>query len=201
MVSGTEVNLRPAFGRSVRVAGATDAPEVGRILAAGFVDDPVLTWVFGESDRGAKLAVFFDFLAREALVPLGATYLLPGSCAAWTTPDPPPWPNERSKRFSAVLRAVCTPGDLQRLDAFDGAVQAHHPDSPVWYLGVIATVPDARGQGLGTALLKQSLTDVDSSGLPAHLESTNPRNISLYQRHGFIVMGRIELPDGPVLWA
>jgi hypothetical protein len=62
----------------VRIAGDADAQEVGRVVAAGFCHDPVLTWVFREPDRTAKLTDFFAFLAREALVPLGATYVLPG---------------------------------------------------------------------------------------------------------------------------
>jgi Acetyltransferase (GNAT) domain len=64
---------------------------------------------------------------------------------------------------------------------------------------VIATVPSSQRRGLGTALLEQSLQVVDNIGLPAYLDSTNPRNVSLYQRHGFATTGPIELPDGPVL--
>lgn len=36
---------------------------------------------------------------------------------------------------------------------------------------------------------------------PAYLESTNPRNVSLYERHGFAVTGSIDLPGGPSLSA
>lgn len=132
-----------------RIATAVDAAEVGRTLAAGFADDPVLTWVFQEPGRAAKLASFFDFLACEALVPLGATWLLPGSCAAWTPPDPPPWPTERADRFGAVLREVCAADDLARLGTLDAAMQEHHPSEPQWYLGVIATVPGSQGAGTG----------------------------------------------------
>lgn len=182
-----------------RIATAADAAEVGRILAAGFADDPVLTWAFQEPGRASKLACFFEFLAREALVPLGATYLLPGSCAAWTPPDAPPWPPERTERFGAVLSEVCTADDLARLSALDTATQEHHPPPPIWYLGVIATAPSSQGRGFGGTLLAQSLATVDQANLPAYLESTNPRNITLYQRHGFETVGVIELPNGPTL--
>jgi GNAT superfamily N-acetyltransferase len=184
---------------AVRLATDSDAVEVGRILAVGFAEDPVLTWVFHEPDRQAKLACFFDFLAREALVPLGATYVLPGSCAAWTPPDPEPWPAERSERFAAALNAVCSADDLERLRVLDTAMQEHHPAERLWYLGVIGTVPEAQGQGRGTALLQHSLATVDDSALPGYLESTNPRNVTLYQRHGFEIVGFIPLPDGPDL--
>jgi ribosomal protein S18 acetylase RimI-like enzyme len=39
----------------------------------------------------------------------------------------------------------------------------------------------------------------DRDGLPAYLESSNPRNISLYQRHGFEVVGRIQAGTSPVM--
>ena len=73
-----------------RVATADDADEVGRIIAAGFLADPVMGWVFSEPDRAAKLEVMFAFLAREAQVPLGATWISDGAACAWTPADPPP---------------------------------------------------------------------------------------------------------------
>ncbi len=183
------------------IATDAEATQVGRVLAAGFSDDPVLTWVFRGPDQDAKLGAFFDFLAREALVPLGATYCLDDSCAAWTPPDPDPWPPERGERFMAVLGEVCTDDDLTRLGVLDEVTAEHHPHDSHWYLGVIGTVPASRGKGLGGRVLEQSLVDVDQTGLPAYLESTNPRNVSLYERHGFVVREHIELPDGPALTA
>ena len=187
------------FDEMVRIARAVDAEEVGRTLAEGFSDDPVVTWVFQEPGRSAKLSTFFDFLAGAALVPLGATYLVPGSCAAWTPPDTPPWPQERSARFTALLQQECTPADVARLGEVNAAEQMHHPKERCWYLGLIGTTPAAQGRGYGSALLKHSLRTVDGSGLPAYLESTNPRNVPFYQRHGFEATGLIELPDGPSL--
>ena len=39
---------------------------------------------------------------------------------------------------------------------------------------------------------------IDESGKPAYLESSNPRNISLYQRHGFEVLGEIRSGAAPM---
>ena len=39
----------------------------------------------------------------------------------------------------------------------------------------------------------------DKDGLPAYLESSNPKNISLYERHGFEVMGKIQVGAGPLV--
>lgn len=181
---------------SVRLARADDAAEVGRVLAAGFADDPVLSWVFPAATE-QKLHVMFGFIAAELFVPYGATWTTEGAAAAWTPPNPRPWDDERTSRFVDELTAASTDADLARLGAMETAMSEAHPAEPHWYLSVVAAVPDRRGQGLGTALLAASLEVVDADGLPAYLESTNPRNISLYERHGFEVTGRIDIPDGP----
>ncbi len=49
----------------------------------------------------------------------------------------------------------------------------------------------AFGQGtrLGSRLMTPSLEIVDREHLPAYLDSTNPRNMPFYERHGFEVTG------------
>lgn len=194
---GSSASLGPVT--DVRIATDDDAAEVGRVLADGFRDDPVMTWVFDEPGRDRKLQEFFGFVASEALVPLGATYVLPGSCANWTPPGTPEWPEERGRRLGELLDRACSPSDLERLGTLDAAMQQHHPEGDLWYLGSIATVVEAQGRGNGTRLLATSLERVDAEGLPAYLESTNPRNVSLYERHGFRRTGTIDLPGGPPL--
>ena len=75
----------------------------------------------------------------------------------------------------------------------------YHPQEPCWYLPLIAADPAHTGQGLGAALMRHALAKVDADGLPAYLESSNPRNISLYQRYGFEVMGEIQAGSSPVM--
>ena len=153
-------------------------------------------WVFPEQGRADKLGVMFGFLAREAQVPLGATWISDGAACAWTPPDPPPWPEERGVRFYEELQPVVADADLRRLGQLDEAMAAHHPKEPHWYLGVIATVPERQGQGLGSELLHESMRRIDDEAMPCYLESSNPRNVSIYLRHGFDVTGEITLPDG-----
>ena len=54
---------------------------------------------------------------------------------------------------------------------------------PHWYLPLIGVDPLHQSKGWGTALLQYALDQVDREHLPAYLESSNPRNIPLYQRH------------------
>jgi GNAT superfamily N-acetyltransferase len=74
-----------------------------------------------------------------------------------------------------------------------------HPTEPHWYLPMIGVDPAHQGAGIGSALMTEALKAVDRDGSIAYLESSNPRNISLYQRHGFEVIGEIQSGSSPVL--
>jgi ribosomal protein S18 acetylase RimI-like enzyme len=72
-----------------------------------------------------------------------------------------------------------------------------HPAEPHGYLPLIGVDPAHQGRGLGAALLTYALERCDREHLPAYLESTNPRNISLYLRHGFQVLKTIQVGGSP----
>ncbi|HET9583943.1 MAG TPA: GNAT family N-acetyltransferase, partial [Bradyrhizobium sp.] len=73
----------------------------------------------------------------------------------------------------------------------------YHPEEPHWYLPFIGVDPARQGNGLGAALLRSILAECDKMRLPAYLESTNPRNRPLYERHGFKEIGEIRAGDCP----
>src|SRR4029434_6355179 len=68
----------------------------------------------------------------------------------------------------------------------------YHPSEPHWYLPLIGVDPSQQGKGYGTALMRYALDACDGDRAPAYLESTNPRNVPLYQRHGFELLGTIQ---------
>jgi ribosomal protein S18 acetylase RimI-like enzyme len=77
----------------------------------------------------------------------------------------------------------------------------YHPVEPHWYLPLIGVDPVDQGHGYGSALMKYSLERCDQDKELAYLESSNPRNISLYIRHGFEIIGTIRAADSPPLIA
>jgi ribosomal protein S18 acetylase RimI-like enzyme len=54
-------------------------------------------------------------------------------------------------------------------------------------------------RGLGGALMRYAIERCDADKMLAYLESSNPRNIPLYERHGFEVMGEIKVGAGPTV--
>ena len=78
-------------------------------------------------------------------------------------------------------------------------MESHHPSEPHWYLPLIGIDPKHQGKGLGGALLAHVTEICDRDGVPAYLESSNPRNITLYERHGFEITGQIQHGSSPTI--
>jgi ribosomal protein S18 acetylase RimI-like enzyme len=49
---------------------------------------------------------------------------------------------------------------------------------------------------VGGRVLQPVLERCDDEGLPAYLESSNPRNWSFYERHGFRPLDELPMPSG-----
>ena len=71
-----------------------------------------------------------------------------------------------------------------------------HPTEPHYYLEVLGTKQGLQGKGIGSAVMSDVLARCDGEGLPAYLESSNPRNIPFYARHGFEVRDLVPRPEG-----
>lgn len=169
------------------------------MLADGFRDDPVMQWVFADGIDFA-LKPFFRFMVSEVLIPLGATFVSASCCAVWTPPGRDPWSREDvGHRFLDAMTSVLSREQLDRMVTLNLLTDQIHPTDPHWYLGMIATRRAAQGAGAGARMMKRTLELVDAQGLPAYLESTNPRSVPFYERNGFVVVGEARLPDGPFL--
>ena len=79
---------------------------------------------------------------------------------------------------------------LERMDEL-------HPEEPHWYLAIVGVDSAHQGKGLGAQLMRSALARCDEEGLIAYLESSNPANISLYERHGFRIVDEIQIDDAP----
>ena len=102
----------------------------------------------------------------------------------------------------AIAAVVGEHAPMERLEVLmqvGALMEEFHPKEPHWYLPMIGVDPSRQGQGYGSALLKAALKRCDADGLPAYLESSNPRNVPLYERHGFEVIGEIKPDDHPGL--
>jgi GNAT superfamily N-acetyltransferase len=76
-------------------------------------------------------------------------------------------------------------------------MDAAHPTFAHGYLPWLAVEPGSQGRGRGAKLLQQTLAVIDEGGLPAYLETPNPRTVPFYSRHGFAVTGEAQAGSCP----
>ena len=74
---------------------------------------------------------------------------------------------------------------IKRLEKIGQQVQPKAPSLPHHEIFWLAILPEARGKGIGSRLLKPVLGNADAEKVGCYLVSSNPRNIPFYQRHGF----------------
>jgi len=186
-----------------RVArGEADADRVAEIITAAFHHDPVWGWAFpDESRRSAQHAVFWRFHV-DAAIPHEWIWLSAnrGAAAIWLPPGVPELSEQDVARLGPMLTALVGPAQAGVLMEIADRFEAAHPHpEPHYYLSLLGTHPDHRGNGIGVQLVADNLELIDASGTAAYLESTNPANNARYERLGFTQIGEFSLPgdDAP----
>ena len=185
---------------SARRASVADRSRALTVIVDAFATDPVIRWFFPDDSTYAERATaFFGFLF-DARVAVGGVWVTDGGEAAalWSPPESgsPEWVDRAWDRVATEL----APDEVERCDRWDAAIAPHHPDSPHWYLGVLATAPAHQGRGHGPAVARPGLDAAARAGLPAFLETGVERNVALYERLGFAVTGVVDDPELPAGW-
>lgn len=76
----------------------------------------------------------------------------------------------------------------------------YHPGEPHWYLPIMGIDPPKHSEGFGSALMQHALAQCDQDEKLAYLESSNPKNIAFYERHGFELLGTIQAGTSPSIF-
>jgi len=179
----------------VRTAENGDRSSLIATLALAFGNDPAVRWMYPEPDR--YLAYFPRFVSAfggDAFMHGTAHFIAGGKASAlWLPPGVNPDEGALMGLFEESI-----PEQHRRvlLSVFE-QMGHYHPDEPHWYLPLIGVDPTEQRKGYGSVLLDHALRACDRDGLAAYLESSNPANIPLYQRHGFEVMGTIQVGTSP----
>ena len=186
-----------AAASEVKSAGSNIRSSVISTIVLGFVADPMARWVWRDSSQYLRvMPPFVDAFGGRAFEHGTADVAEEVRAAAlWLPPGVEP----DEAKMDAIMEETLRPEISEDIGVVMKGMAEHHPHAPHWYLPLIAADPNWIGQGLGTLLMKHALRRCDEEGMPAYLESSNPRNISLYERHGFRIVGRIQSGSSPVM--
>jgi GNAT superfamily N-acetyltransferase len=182
----------------VYTAKAADAERVIAVLGLAFCADPATRWAF--RDPHQYWTVWSDFVrafAGQAFAQGTAFYIGEYEAAALWLPQNI-HPDEEA--LGALMERSVAPSDQPDVFAVLEQMGGYHPSEPHWYLPLIGVDPIVQGKGYGSALLAHALAQCDREHLPAYLESSNPRNNPLYERHGFEAIGTIQAGRSPTFW-
>lgn len=191
-------NSAPQTASVVKTAAVLEENPVIAVVMMGFSTDPVARWVY--ADPNEYLTHFPKFIrafAGKAFETESAYYAENFAGAAlWLPPDVHPDEETLIRLFEETA-----PSEIKDdLFAVFEQMGNFHPAEPHWYLPMIAVDTFRQNNGYGSALMRYALDVCDREQKTAYLESSNPRNISLYERHGFEVVGTIQAGSSPPMF-
>ena len=180
---------------NIRTVDPPEAPRAVSLQMMAFSADPIMRWIWPEPHeyvshfpslvRGFGGRAFENGTAYVTDRFLGGTLWLPPG----VTPDD-------DALDKLVKETVTEPVRSEVLSILEQMGESH-PHEAHWHLAFVGVDPAHQRKGIGAALLQHTLARTDEQGVHCYLESSNPANIPLYQRHGFEVTREIRVGGSP----
>lgn len=185
-----------------------DQPALAESLAQAFRDNPLNRAVIRggarrrlRSNRAGMRATLVSARPLCSIWGIGAPdgALVGGLIAippdVWPLPPPP-----ILEQLRVLVRQG--PATARRWAEVFEALQAVHPPESCWVLALVGIGPDAQGRGLGGALMRRWIDEVDEHGEAAYLETDRPELVPFYAGFGFRTIHAFDLFGVPVrcLW-
>lgn len=183
---------------NIRIATSAEVEDCLAVLTLAFCNDPAIRWMFPQPSQYAQgLPLFAQGFGGAAFHQETAFYTEGfGAAALWLPPTAQPDESMLVNLIQQGVEANHQAAIFSMLEQLGG----YHPQEPHWHLAIIGTDPICQGQGYGSALLAHTLAICDQQQDQVYLEATNVRNVALYQKHGFEVLGTVQSESSPTLY-
>ena len=186
----------------------TQTEKATEILTNAFYNDPMFRYIMPEEPAKYNALKWFCRMTLDVSQPYNQIYTTPGDLkgiAAWIPPGHAPLSTLRL--LQAGLYALPFKlgwNNTGRFMSLFSIIEEHHKhemQEPHWYLFMLGVEPAYQSQGIGSMLVQPVLKQADSEGLPCYLQTSTESAIRFYQRHGFEVVWKGELPgDSSYIW-
>ncbi|MEP7035459.1 MAG: GNAT family N-acetyltransferase [Actinomycetota bacterium] len=156
-------------------------------LLSAFRADPVERWLYpGDGEYAEQFPKFLAAFGGESFTHDTVWQLDDfAGVALWFPPETKPDGDQAVGVLMTTVNPSRHADAMAALEQMDTA----HPRYPHWYLPWFGVEADLQGTGRGSSLMAECLRAVDQTGLPAYLETPNPRTIPFYERCGFHTTG------------
>ena len=167
-------------------------------LVLAFVTDPVARWMYDDPHQYLlHIPRLFRAIGTSSFEAGAAQRTNDGlGVALWL----PPGAHGEDGSLEAVIAESIVGEKQTEVAAIFDRTEHYRPIEPHWDLSLIGVEALHRNNGCGAALLRHRLRRCDREQLPAYLWSSNPVNISLYERHGFKISGMIQVGSSPSIF-
>jgi GNAT superfamily N-acetyltransferase len=182
----------------IKTATPSDEASIIDLLVRAFNMDPAVRWVWSDSQLYYKHSPSFLKAFGGRAFTHGTAYYVDGYIGAALWLPPGVLPDE--EMMMSVLQQIVPQHIQEDVFAVFDQMSRYHPSEPNWYLPILGVDPSRHGKGFGSALLHHTLVQCDRENELAYLESSNPKNIPLYERHGFKLLGKIQAGTSPTIF-
>jgi ribosomal protein S18 acetylase RimI-like enzyme len=179
----------------IRSATSDEVPRAVAAIVAAFLTDPPARFAWPSPHDYLQAMPLATRAFAGASFKHGTAYVSADLCGAalWLPPGVEP----NGEVLGKMFRDTAKREHLDDLLATFEKMGQSHPREPHWYLPQIGVDPNAQGKGLGAALMRHALARCDQERALAYLEASKPQNVPFYQRHGFEVIGEIQIGAAP----
>ena len=180
------------------IAGDTQVAHAIAALVLAFINDPVARWMYDDPHQYlVHIPPLFRALGTSSFKARGAERTTDGlGVALWL----PPGVHGEDEPLKAVIAESIVGEKQTEVEAIFERTEHYRPIEPHWYLSLIGVEALHRNNGCGATLLQHRLRQCDRGHLPAYLWSSNPLNITLYERHGFEIADTIQEGSSPSIF-
>jgi ribosomal protein S18 acetylase RimI-like enzyme len=179
---------------AIKIATAADQARILDVITLAFAADPPSRWLYPDPQQYlANFPKFAHGFGGRAFQH-GTAYCTDDhlGAALWLPPDVHP----DDEMLDAVLERSIGESQRKVVSEVFGQMASYHPSVPHWHLAFVGVDPAQQRRGHGSVLMQRGLMPCDRDGKLVYLESTNPNNLPFYERHGFALLGTIQV--GPV---
>jgi ribosomal protein S18 acetylase RimI-like enzyme len=167
-------------------------------MSLAFSADPAARWTWPDPQQYLRhFPSFIKALGGKAFAHGSAYYVDDYAGAAlWLPPEVSP---DENTLVDLLQHTGYAPVQKDVFAVFEQMAH-YHPQEPHWFLPFIGVDPLQQGQGYGAALMQHALVPCDRDRTLGYLESSNPKNLPLYERYGFELLGTIQVGTSPPIF-